>query len=136
MQRGDAMVSRSQIGDIYEGAFFPSLEELDILFGENQEMPFQAFYSLFRKLTTRRRFHVLTGIMRGLGYGAYFLTSACRGLADATKEEIDSMRHSSEEADTISQEAFSLIASEEKLGVGTKRKRKVKRRRKNTIKRS
>ena len=99
----DAIVSRLQIGDIYAEAIFPSVEDLDVLFGENTEMPFQAFYSAFRKLTTRKRLHTLKGILTTLGYGAYFLTSACRNLADATKEEIDSMRHSSDEADPSTQ---------------------------------
>ena len=120
----DAIVSRLQIGDIYAGAIFPSVEDLDILFGERQEMPFQSFYSLFRKLTTRKRLHTLKGILTTLGYGAYFLTSACRNLADVTKEEIDAMRHSSDEADTITQEVLTLIASEEKLGLGKRTKRK------------
>jgi hypothetical protein len=76
-----------------------------------------------------------------LGEGAYFLTSACRVFPGATKEEIDAMRISSEEADTITQQAMSLVSDEkknevnEKVGVGTKRRRNKRKKRRGTYKR-
>jgi len=142
----DAIVSRLQIGDIYAGAIFPNVEDIDLLFGENAEMLFQDFFSALRKLTTRRKLHTLKGILTMLGEGAYFLTSACRVFPGATKEEIDAMRISSEEADTITQQAMSQVSDEkkneinekvvnEKVGVGTKRRRNKRKKRRGTYKR-
>jgi hypothetical protein len=81
-----------------------------------------------------------------LGEGAYFLTSACRVFPGATKEEIDAMRISSEEADTITQQAMSLVSDEkkneinekvvnEKVGVGTRKRINKRKKRRGTYKR-
>jgi hypothetical protein len=127
----DIIVSRLQIGDIYAGALFPTVENLDTIFGENTMLPFEVFHSAFRKLTMRMKFHTLTGIFNKLGEGAYFLTSACRSMLenDVTEEEINAMRASSEEAYAL---------SEHILGVGTrknkyKRKKRKKSRRMNKL---
>lgn len=117
----DIIVSRQQIGDIYAGALYPNVDDLNFLFGQNEEMPFGDFYSRFRKLTMRRKIPTLGGILKEFGAGAYFLTSACRSI-DATKEEIDAMQASSSEADRVTQQMLDQIESP-KLGLGTKRKR-------------
>ena len=106
-------------------------------------MLFQDFFSALRKLTTRRKLHTLKGILTMLGEGAYFLTSACRVFPGATKEEIDAMRISSEEADTITQQVMTQVSDEkrndnevnEKVGVGTRKRINKRKKRRGTHKR-
>jgi hypothetical protein len=114
----DVNVSLRQIKMIYEGALFPSVDNLDAIFGKHEELLFDTFLKALRKVVFRRKLHHLAGIMSAMGQGAYFLTSACRSLENASEGEVERMRESSEEADRVTERVF------DKVGVGTKRKYK------------
>ena len=88
-------------------------------------MHFDTFLKALRKVVFRRKLHHLAGIMDAMGKGAYFLTSACRSLENASEGEVERMRESSEEADRVSEQVFDEMDSY-KVGVGTKRKKTKK----------
>ena len=115
----DVNVSLRQIKYIFEGALFPSVDDLDAIFGEHVELPFRDFLKALRRVVYKRRLHHLTGIMEAMGQGAYFLTSACRNIDKAFEGEVSRMLISSEEADRITEQTFDEM-EERKLAVGTK----------------
>ena len=124
----DVDVSLRQIKYIFEGALFPSVDDLDAIFGEHVELPFRDFLKALRRVVFKRRLHHLAGIMEAMGQGAYFLTSACRNIDKAFEGEVSRMLISSEEADRITEQTFDEM-EERKLAVGTKvgTKRKYRR---------
>jgi hypothetical protein len=117
----DVDVSLRQIKSIFEGALFPSADDLDAMFGDESELPFSVFLSALRKVVFKQKLHHLAGVMDALGQGAYFLTSACRTLEKASDGEVERMLVSSEEADRITEQTFDEMEARN-LAVGTKRK--------------